>query len=81
MLKKSFTFSLLAVGLMIAPTTAFTEQFQTNVQKPIAAIRLSRSVKPGSSSPRPSLSPRPVPRPVKSSTPAPSPAQPRSQSR
>lgn len=34
MLKKFFTFSLLAIGLMIAPTTAFAEQSKTNVQEP-----------------------------------------------
>ncbi len=34
MLKKFFPFSLLLIGLMIAPTTAFAEQSKTNVQEP-----------------------------------------------
>lgn len=33
MLKKSFTFSLLAAGLMMTPTTAFAEQSENHVQK------------------------------------------------
>jgi hypothetical protein len=45
MLNKSFTFSLLAAGLMIAPTTAFAEQSQTNVQKFINGAGVSDNAK------------------------------------